>query len=77
MSVSTVTIIKNRIVSATDSSKIAIFKVRQGGHVLFDAVFDNTVQTQRRIRERDRNYIGSFAGKDDACHAAHLMRNTK
>ena len=59
MSISTVSVIKGRIAEATNTSKIAVFKVI-GEIPALDAVFESTVQTMGRISRNDPNYIGSF-----------------
>ncbi len=73
MAVSSLNVIKDRIRSATQQSKIAIFVVRQGKQVEFDAMFDDTVVTIRRLRKKDKNYIGSYYGSKGAEYAEFEM----
>lgn len=58
MTIATVDTILERVKSATSKSPIAVFKCNVFGH--FNAVFANTVETQRRIRSGDPAYIGTF-----------------
>lgn len=62
MSISSIEIIKARILTATENSKIAIFKDTKDNEVVFDAVFDSTINTQKRINEKCERYIGSYYG---------------
>ena len=62
MSISTIEVIKGRISTATEGSKIALFKAMKDGEVAIDAVFDNTISTQKRIKEGCEKYIGSYYG---------------
>jgi len=70
MSTSSEKLIKSRILAATNKSKIAVFKDGNGG---FEAKFENIVATARRIKKRDRDYIGSFFGLSGSESAAFLM----
>lgn len=74
MSVSTTAVIKDRITTATKGSKIALFTIVRGGNIAIDAVFDNTVTTQKRIRLGCEKYIGSYYGSAGAATAADDMR---
>jgi len=62
MTISSIPVITNRIKSAKPTSKIAIFKKVRYGEVIYDAVFDRTVNTQQRIASGDEIYLGSFSG---------------
>lgn len=66
MSVSTISVIKERIRSATERSKIAVFIIKRGGTHDFNAIFDNTIATKKRIAEGCDNYIGSYHGSAGA-----------
>ena len=74
MSISTTAIIKDRITTATKGSKIALFTIVRGDNMAIDAVFDNTVSTQKRIREGCEKYIGSYYGSAGAVDADADMR---
>ena len=61
MSISSVNVIQGRIDSATEFSKIAVFKATNSdGERVLDAVFDGTVRTKSRILSDRENYVGSF-----------------
>ena len=64
MSISSIEVIKNRIKSASPLSKIAVFKVTGRRELVFDAVFDNTITTQKRILNGCDSYIGSYCSSD-------------
>ena len=72
MSISTVSIIRERVLSATASSKIAVFRVTKIDKftkkdvLVFDAVFDNTITTQKKINDGCEMYVGSYFGVDGA-----------
>ncbi|MCP3701057.1 MAG: hypothetical protein GY920_21570 [Aliivibrio sp.] len=74
MSISTTAVIKDRITTATKGSKIALFIIVRGGNMAIDAVFDNTVLTQKRIRGGCEKYIGSYYGSAGAADADADMR---
>lgn len=63
MSISTIELIKERIRSATESSKIAIFKSYRGRVVDVNAVFESTITTRDRINSGCSYYVGSYFGK--------------
>lgn len=63
MSISTTDLIKERIHSATEQSKIAVFKSYRGRTVDLNAVFESTVSTRERISAGCVNYVGSYFGK--------------
>ena len=77
MSISTIEVIKGRISSATKGSKIALFKAMKNGELAIDAVFDNTISTQKRINEGCEKYIGSYYGVADIADADIAMRRAK
>lgn len=60
MSISTIEIIKDRILSATETSKIALFFVKVDGIKGIDATFDSTIETQKRIIAAGEKYLGSY-----------------
>jgi len=60
MSISTIDIIKDRILSATELSKIALFFVINDGMKAIDATFDSTIETQKRIIVAGDKYLGSY-----------------
>ena len=60
MSISTIDIIKDRILTATDTSKIALFSVIIDGIKKIDATFDSTIGTQKRIIAAGDKYLGSY-----------------
>jgi len=71
MSISSIEVITSRIKTAEPNSGIAVFKVNNG----FDACFDSTLETRRRIKNGIGNYIGTF-NKDDDIEAIGLLLNT-
>ena len=77
MSISTTEVIKGRILSATEGSKIALFKAMKGNEAAIDAVFDNTISTQKRIKAGCEKYIGSYYGEADIADADIAMRRAK
>ena len=62
MSIASIEVIINRIKTAPEDSKIAVFKCKEYGKL--NAVFDSTYVTQSRIKI-DKDYIGSFCRDDD------------
>lgn len=57
-------IILNRIASALPESKIAVFKTNDPDQPL-DAVFENTIETQKRIAAGDPALIGVYDRNSD------------
>ena len=69
MSISTTTVVRERIKSATPESPLALFKK---GHGFFDCVFASTVETRRRISAGDLFFVGTLH-----CDTpAHVVRDT-
>lgn len=60
MSIVSVDVAVIRIKTATLQSKIAIFIQTINKERVLDVMFDNTVLSQFRIRNKDENYVGSF-----------------
>ncbi len=60
-----------RIKSATENSKIAVFHV--GSKHKFLTLFDDTVRTQNRIARKEHDYIGSYFGKNGAKFFERLL----
>ena len=65
MPVLSLRLIQSKILASTKVSKTAIFItfIKSSGDHSFDAVFDSTVQTRRRIKNNDPDYIGSYYGQ--------------
>ena len=59
----------DRIKVADTDSPIAVFRAEGG---LFESLFGNTVETQRRISRGDRTYIGSYCKEDFLVALLHL-----
>ena len=83
MSISTIKVIKERILSAPVNSKIAVFKnakkdgkliINEDGSRALDAVFDNTISTQERINRGCKDYVGSYYRGSDIVAAVSDMR---
>ena len=70
MTISSVTVIGERISTAKKDSKIVVF---QKGNKL-DAVFEHTATTMQRLHTDD-NYIGSFYGHAGAKDFKSLVAN--
>ena len=63
MSVSSVSeIIRDRITPAKNISPISVFKCIRGSVTELNAVFNSTFLTKCRIRNNDKNYIGTYYG---------------
>jgi hypothetical protein len=74
MSISSIEVIKGRILTATKNSKIAVFKDMKDGELALDAVFDNTIATQKRIELGCEKYVGSYYGSLNINGAIEDMR---
>jgi len=72
MSIGTVEVIIDRIKSARGGSEIAVFSDRSTGALLLDAKFANTVETMKRIRNKDPDLIGVW---DDSCNLADVRKH--
>ncbi len=73
MSISTIKVIAERILAASPKSKIAVFRSKDAGFTVFDAVFDSTVDTQKRIKNFCPDYIGSYYGIEGAKTATKVL----
>jgi hypothetical protein len=62
MTISTISVISERIKTASGASPIAVFETNEKD--LFDAVFAKTVLTERKIDMGDGGLIGVFFGDD-------------
>ncbi len=74
MSISSIKVIKERILTATKNSKIAVFKTMIDGELVLDAVFDSTIATKKRIEEGCEKYVGSYYGSLNINGAIEDMR---
>lgn len=63
---STIDVLVDRVAAASKSSQIALFKSRVDGQNAIEAVFNNTVVTQARIKKAGTGFVGSFYGKAGA-----------
>lgn len=74
MSISSPAVIEDRILSARNNSKIALFGVTdKDGNAAVDAVFAETVITNSRIKLKSSGYLGKFSGKMGAIQAVDVM----
>jgi hypothetical protein len=69
MAVTTVGVVMNRIMSATEESPIAVFRaddkyLRESG--FYESVFASTVETQARIESGGPDFVGTFHAKSDS-----------
>jgi hypothetical protein len=64
----------DRIKFATTSSPIAVFRCDKVG--LVNAVFANTIQTQRMIEEKDPNLIGVYHSSMDIPEINRALRKS-
>ena len=60
MAISTIDVVMTRVSAAAKGSPIAVFIPHDSEPDLFEAVFADTFETQRRIKEKDPLYIGTF-----------------
>lgn len=74
MSIASIHIILQRIEAATPESPIAVFLTPLGD---LDAVFANTLLTQRRIQNRDLALIAVYDGDDDMRAVGRDLRDFK
>ena len=65
MTVSTNEVILGRIKEAGVSSPIAVFKIKSDYGTDLDAVFANTVVTQRKIKSGDKSLVGIYDNSMD------------
>ena len=72
MSISNIPLIMDRIESAKEDSKIAVFQCKKPG--LLDSRFHNTVLTTNEINSGDKNYIGSY---DQYCNKSEVYEYLK
>lgn len=64
MTITSIQSIRERISSATEDSKIAVFIIYHDNIKSLKAVFDSTYSTRKRITEGCPMYVGSYS-KDD------------
>lgn len=71
MTIATTEIIIERIRAAEPLSPIAVFRCNKIGHL--DAVFASTFETKRRIRQKDKYYVGTFSKVSDMLDVAEIL----
>jgi len=74
MSISSVSIIIDRIKSAPVSNPIAVFKLSYPDGKTLEAVFGNTVITKKRIDDGCNLFVGNFHSDMDNKYVASLLK---
>ena len=74
MSISSVSVISERIRSAKEHSPIAVFSVNRRNTNILNASFGSTVFTQKRIDEGGRDFVGEFYGHSGVAEFRNKVR---